>query len=229
MVQVNPITVRVKFKKVGNLQYVSHLDLVRTMMKVLVRADLPLKYTEGFNPKPKLSFTPPLSTGVESVTEYMDIKLTEKMDEAELLSRLNKNLTDELLCLEAYYPTTKFTDLMYIGYDIDIDTQGASSDTAEEINSVLSRDSLFILKKTKSGEREVDIRPLIKEAEATYNNGIIHIAAILSSSSAAFLSPELLIKVLRRECGILSSDNLLSEGYTVMRREAYFENMAPFK
>ena len=60
MVQVNtPINLRVKFKKVGALQYVSHLDLVRTMHKIIVRAKLPLWYTEGFNPKPKMVFAAP--------------------------------------------------------------------------------------------------------------------------------------------------------------------------
>ena len=65
MVQVNntPITLRVKFFKVGKLQYISHLDLVRTMMKIIVRSKLPLWYTEGFNHKPKIFFAAPLSTG----------------------------------------------------------------------------------------------------------------------------------------------------------------------
>ena len=58
MVQVNnsKITVRIKFKKLGKLQYISHLDMVRTMNKIIVRAKLPLYYTEGFNPKPKMTF-----------------------------------------------------------------------------------------------------------------------------------------------------------------------------
>jgi radical SAM-linked protein len=81
MVQVNneKLFVRVKFKKVGNLQYISHLDLVRTMHKVIVRARLPLWYTEGFNPKPKMIFAAPLSIGTESVCEFVDIRLTERM------------------------------------------------------------------------------------------------------------------------------------------------------
>ncbi len=72
MVQVNneKLFIRLKFKKTGNLQYISHLDLVRTMHKVIVRADLPLWYTEGFNPKPKMIFAAPLSIGTESLSEF---------------------------------------------------------------------------------------------------------------------------------------------------------------
>ena len=61
MVQVNneKLFIRLKFKKTGRLQYISHLDLVRTMHKVIIRAGLPLWYTEGFNPKPKMIFAAP--------------------------------------------------------------------------------------------------------------------------------------------------------------------------
>ena len=99
MVQVNntPITLRVKFFKKGRLQYISHLDLVRTMMKIIVRAKLPLWYTEGFNPKPKITFAAPLSIGTESMCEFMDIRLTEKMPAEEAMRRLNENMTDDEL------------------------------------------------------------------------------------------------------------------------------------
>jgi len=104
MVQVNntPIVLRVRFRKVGKLQYISHLDLVRTMHKIIVRAKLPLWYTEGFNPKPKMVFAAPLSIGTESLCEYMDLRLTERMDTAEALRRLNENLTDEMQASDAY-------------------------------------------------------------------------------------------------------------------------------
>ena len=95
---------RVKFFKRGKLQYISHLDLVRTMMKIIVRAKLPLWYTEGFNPKPKMVFAAPLSIGTESMTEFMDLRLIERMSEEEALLRLNRNMTDEMQAIEAYYP-----------------------------------------------------------------------------------------------------------------------------
>ena len=123
MVQVNNlpyVTLRIRFKKLGRLQYISHLDLVRTMSKILVRAKLPMWYTEGFNPKPKMIFAAPLSIGVESVCEFMDVRLTEKMDPAAVMSILNKNMTDEMQVLEAYYPKEKFTELKWLKYTMKI-------------------------------------------------------------------------------------------------------------
>ena len=104
MVQVNgkeSYTIRFKFKKVGSLQYISHLDLVRTMHKIGVRSRLPLKYTEGFNPKPKMVFAAPLSIGTESLCEFLDIKLRERIDELLALELLNKNMTEEMQAIEA--------------------------------------------------------------------------------------------------------------------------------
>ena len=96
MVQVNneKIVIRFKFKKVGNLQYISHLDLVRTMNKIIVRANLPLWYTEGFNPKPKMVFAAPLSIGCESFCEFLDLRLTERIDPEVAKERLNANMTE---------------------------------------------------------------------------------------------------------------------------------------
>ncbi len=231
MVQVNnntPIVLRVKFKKVGRLQYISHLDLVRTMMKIIVRAGLPLKYTEGFNPKPKLTFAAPLSIGVESLAEFMDIRLTEKIDTDEALWRLNANMTDEMQARSAYYPESKLTDLKWLGYDISIYSKALSADLANAATKMLSSDSLPVLKKTKSGEATVDIKPLINSASVDYSEGVLKVRCILSADSSSFLNPEYVVKLLRDNCGILTSPDLLSEHYSIFRTDAYRADISEF-
>lgn len=230
MVQVNntPIVLRVKFFKKGRLQYISHLDLVRTMMKVIVRAGLPLWYTEGFNPKPKVVFAAPLSTGVESMCEFMDVRLTERIPESVAMNLINKNMTEEMQATEVYYPEAKLTALRWLGYEMSVLTEGCSEELAEQCNAVLSESELLVLKKTKSGEAEVNIKPMINRASVAFSEGRLKISCILSADSASFLNPEYIIKLLRARCGILSSENLMSESYTVMRTEAYTEDMKPF-
>ncbi len=232
MVQVNnntPLTLRVKFFKKGRLQYISHLDLVRTMMKIIVRAKLPLWYTEGFNPKPKVVFAAPLSTGTESMCEFMDVRLTEKIDPQDAISRLNENMTDDMQVMDAYYPETKLTALCYLGYTMELYTHGASSELAERCNEVLSAPELPILKKTKSGEAVVDIKPMIKSASASFDGSAVVVKCVLSADPSSFLNPEYVVKVLRERCGVLSSDNLLSESYTVLRTDAYLSDMGEFR
>lgn len=232
MVQVNnntPITLRVKFFKKGNLQYISHLDLVRTMMKIIVRAKLPLWYTEGFNPKPKITFAAPLSTGVESECEFMDVRLTERMSAEEAKLRLNKNMTSEMQVIDAYYPDEKMTALAWLGYSISIHCHGVCDELALSCRDVFSRSELPILKKTKSGEAVVDIKPLIRSADAFCDGESLKIDVVLSADQSAFLNPEYIVKLLRAECGVLSCERLTEEYYSIMRVSAYRSDMTPFR
>ena len=228
MADNTPINLRVKFKKVGNLQYISHLDLVRTMNKIIVRAKLPLWYTEGFNPKPKMVFAAPLSTGTESVAEFMDLRLTEKMDTELAKKLLNDNMTEEMQALEVYYPTSKLTELKWLSYTITLSGESITKALAEECEAALSKEEIRIVKKTKSGEADVDIKPMIRSASAVFDNGKIRISCILSADSQSFLNPEYIVKYLRESVGVMSSENLLSESYEIMRESAYFENMELF-
>ena len=231
MVQVNTekSRLRIRFKKVGKLQYVSHLDLVRTMHKTLVRSKLPLWYTEGFNPKPKMTFAAPLSIGTESVCEFMDVVLTERVEPQEAIRVLNANMTDEMQVTEAYYPETKFTDLAWLSYTVLIKTENPSAELAEKCEELLNGEKIEILKNTKSGEKIVDIRPLVKSASAVLDGGVVRISACLCADPSSFLNPEYLIKALRDKLGILSSPDLTKEEYSIMRERAYFADMTEFR
>ena len=233
MVQVNTshITVRIKFSKLGGLQYISHLDLVRTMHKIIVRAKLPLWYTEGFNPKPKMVFAAPLSIGTESKTEFMDLRLTERVPEREIMERLNENLTDEMRVTEVYYPETKLTELKWFSYTVVINSAELSSETALECERALNSECVEIEKKTKPGEPKklVNIAPLIKSAAAVYSDGEIRLSLVLSADQSQFLNPEYAVSALRKYCGILTDENLLSEHYSIMRENAYCADMSEFR
>lgn len=233
MVQIKDLpyyTVRVKFKKVGSLQYISHLDLVRTMSKIVVRAGLPLWYTEGFNPKPKMIFAAPLSIGTESLTEFMDIRLLAPLPPDEVKRRLNDNMTEEMRVLEAYAPDSKMTDMKWLSYRISIFTANADASLALKCKSVLSSDSVIITKTGKSGvPTEVNIRPLIHSADVTVDDGFLNIDCVLSADSSSFLNPEHIVKVLKLNTGILSDPDITKEYYSIVRMSAFRLDMTPFR
>ena len=233
MVQVNqntPLNLRVKFKKVGRLQYISHLDLVRTMNKIVVRAKLPLWYTEGFNPKPKMVFAAPLSIGTESQTEFVDIRLSEYIEPELAVKALNENLTEEMQALEAYYPTVKLSDMKWLSYTISIKTDNATDTLATKCEQTLLSERVEVLKKAKSGDMvTLNIRPLIKNVTSSLDGEILRLSCILSADQSRFLNPELVVKALKKYCGILSNPDLTKEYYTIMRETAYTENMEKFR
>ena len=224
-----PKVVRLKFCKVGTLQYISHLDLQRTFNRILVRACIPVWYTQGFNPHIKLVFSTPLSVGSESVCEYLDIRLSREMSLDELKKRLNAEMTEEFYITEAYEPKNDFSSIAYASYDISIHTNGASEDMAREIESVLTTSPLTMVKKGKAGEREIDIIPLIKDVKAEYSaeNGDIMLNVVLSASSTQYLNPEMLITALKDKTNILSG-KLTEEYYSILRTSLRKEDMSEF-
>ncbi len=86
---------RCSFRKMGRMRFLSHLDLLRTMARSLRRAGISLKYTQGFNPRPLMAFSPALAVGIESEDEYVDIQVGAPLA-SEVMQRLNAVLPDGL-------------------------------------------------------------------------------------------------------------------------------------
>ena len=223
-----PFTVRLKFRKVGKLQYVSHLDLQRTFMRVIVRACIPAWYTKGFNPHAKLVFSTPLGVGTESECEFLDLRIDKPISPKEIMDRLNGELTDELRIVDAYIPESDFSEIAFADYDIRIKTEGADALLADKIRKALETSPLYVTKKTKSGEKEIDIVPLIRSLCVGYDDGTIIMSATLSAAVGEFLAPELIIKGLKEKCAVLSGDPT-EEWYTVKRTAIRRKDMRLFR
>lgn len=219
----SPKTLRIKFKKVGNLQYISHLDLVRTVNKMLARVKMPLWYTEGFNPKPKMVFSSSMSIGLQSECEFLDVKITHDVDFESVTDSLNATSTDELVFISAYYPTVKFTEIRWASYHISIECENQSQNLSSLCREVLSSSPLVVSKYTKSGEKDVDISPSVFDVEAVDSDGKVEIDLMIYSENGSFLNPEYLITALKDKLGILNG-NLLKNKYSVIRKCIYDGN-----
>jgi radical SAM-linked protein len=199
------------------------------MHKVLIRTDLPLWYTEGFNPKPKMTFSPPLSIGVESICEFMDVRLKNRIDLDGVLSSFNKNVTDELEVLDVYYPETALSDIGYYSYKITVNTVNFSDELVCRLNSFLNSEKIIVEKNSKKGLAEIDIKPLVHDFKVDASNGSLVIFATLSSDTQMPLSPELFMKALKENCELFSSYDSLSEYYTIVRECAFTKDMKIYK
>ena len=210
------------FYKVGSLQYISHLDLMRTMTRNITRAGIPAWYSQGFNPRLKIMFAMPLSIGTQSECEFFDIRLTEPMSLEELKVRVNATLTSEMQITDVYIPETKFTDIAFAEYEIRIVSGNIASDTADELKKLYTS-PLVLTKRSKSGDKEVDISPFIDLRYCEYEDGGITVRALLSADSANYLNPEYLIKAADTKLGIKFEDPF-TEYYTITRREVYLSD-----
>ena len=180
-----PENIRIKFTKTGRLKYISHLDLCRTMCPAMIRAKIPLWYTEGFNPHPKMVFAQPLPLFVESECEFLDIKITEPVSHEELKARLRSAFTDELYVLDVYTPVVKFTEIAYAGYFIACETKLSEAEIASKLSS-----DLIVTKNSKGKEKQLNIRPQIHSV-AICDGGYF---AILDASGSSYLNPDLFCK-----------------------------------
>lgn len=208
-----PRTVRLCFIKVGALQYISHLDLQRTFTRILARAELPLWFTQGFNPHPKLVFGLPLPVGCESTCEMADIRIERDMPCEEILARLKGATSAQLDFTDCYVAERKFADIASAEYEYHIEAPAADEALCDAIVTVLTTSPLTVLKRSKSGEKEVDIVPLIRSAEAHTEAGGILLRTVVAAGANDNLSPEYLVTALRRRLNILR-DN---EEYAIMR------------
>ena len=220
--------VRLRFFKRGSLAFIAHLDLVRTFTKSIARAGIPVRYSEGFNPHPRLSFATAMSIGLESDCEFLDIRLTKEVDPDRLLAAFNESLTPELQATEAYLPESKFTDIAYSSYRIEIVTEGATEEVAKEAETLLTAGPVVVFKRSKSGDKDTDISGGIKTIGVACENGALVLTATLAADNAGFLNPEYLVTYLKDRLGVLGG-NSLRERYTVLRTGLYRADMTPFR
>lgn len=159
---------RLKYCKESGMRFISHLDLLKMFSRAARRCRLPLSYSQGFNPHPELVFNAPLPLGVTSEAEYVDLSLDEELPEAECLSRLASVLPEGIRPLSVRKLDSKEATVMkYVcacQYRLTVCVQGiAPNDFVTEIQKKLAlEEPILIMKKSKSGIKETDIRPLIR-------------------------------------------------------------------
>lgn len=155
---------RLLFEKKGNAIWVSHLDLMRIFQRAFKRAGLPLKHTQGFNPRPSVSIALPLSVGVESSCELLDFDLDGVcVESTQIMERLNSNLVSGIHVLDVYDNGRKVRDLSFLRCYVTLEyDEGVPQGAADGIRELFSQASLIVPKKTKSGMQEQDIIPMIR-------------------------------------------------------------------
>ncbi len=193
--------VRVRFSKTGQAKYISHLDINRVFSRALVRAKINLWFTEGFNPHPYMSFSLPLSLGVESLCESVDIRIMDAITNSEIKDRLNAVLPSGIRVVDVY---DDFMDCHNIGYsDYVYKFEFRDNEKAlEKIKAVLNADEIMALKKGKQGKKrvfkETDIKKFIVKHNVSLRDETIVLNVRLLAGPDKNLNPSLLFDTIIR-------------------------------
>jgi radical SAM family uncharacterized protein/radical SAM-linked protein len=170
--------IRIKYAKTDRLRFLSHLDLMTLFHRAAVRAGVPIAFSHGFNPHPKIAFGPALSVGIESETEYLDMETDPFIDLLQITKNLNTTLPLGIKILAARIipkisPSLSGSIVRY-KYEVTVPAAYAG-DMEHRVGEFLSRTAVMV---TKDG-RQKDIRPGIESITAARTGNMAGLAIIL--------------------------------------------------
>ncbi|MEV0703079.1 TIGR03936 family radical SAM-associated protein [Saccharopolyspora sp. NPDC050389] len=209
---------RLRYAKRGRLRFTSHRDVARTFERALRRAGVPMAYSQGFSPHPKVSWAGAVPTGVSSVAEYVELQLVERLDPAMLCAELNGALPDGIDVLDAVEaePGPLADRLQVSRWRIDL----PGTDVAElrdAATALMAADTALVERMTKDGRRTIDARAALVSAEVQDGRRAVAESDQNSASTAqvddwpkASEPYGILVTVVRQTTPVVRPDDVLS-------------------
>lgn len=196
--------IRIKFRKTGIMKFIGHLDVMRYFQKAIRRADVEICYSGGFSPHQIMSFAAPLGVGITSNGEYVDIEVHSTGTTAEMLERLNavmaegfeiaeyKLLPDTAANAMSSVAAADYTLTFRPGYEPE---EESAEEWFKKLTAFFDQPQVMVLKKTKKGEKEMDLKPLIYDLGVIAGNDAAQAQLFMkiSTGSASNINPELLL------------------------------------
>lgn len=171
----------VVYAKTGPAIYHSHHDMIRFWERAVKRAGLPIRLTQGFNPRPRIVFPHALGLGIASMHEEVELELHQKIARDELLQRLRSAAGDTLPIQDAVNlpPVKKSRQIHTSDYDITGWTGEAAAKLPDAIRDILARPEIKVERGAPGNRREMDIRPFVKTLDfdavtSTLRLGLLH-------------------------------------------------------
>lgn len=186
-----------KYSRDDRVKYISHLDFVRLFHRTIRRSGMNFVFSQGFNPHPIMTVAQPLSVGVTSDCEYMKVGFDGEYSEQEIIETINNAFPPGYKILAAKHVEGKEIDITRINravYTAEFEYEGNA-----EPEKLLLYDELKVMKKSKSGLKESDIRPYIYSIEKTADeNGIAVIRMCIAIGSVYNLKPQSVIDAMEK-------------------------------
>lgn len=184
--------VRVFYKKTGRMKFVSHLDMNRYVLRLVKLAELPIWFTEGFNPHAHITFALPLSLGFESEYEAVDMKIIDDdFSNEQVKDALNKSAAVGIEIIKVCEPKNKACDIAFASYKLIFDCEESK---LNDFKQFLKSEEINVSKKTKKGKINIiNIAPKIKDLSFTQSADEIVMNIILPAGGTENLNPMLLL------------------------------------
>jgi radical SAM-linked protein len=196
----------IKFTKTNGAKFISHLDTTRTLHRAFRRAELPISYSKGFNPHASISVAAPLSLGLGSIAEYADVELDVELEPEGIKNALNNVLPMDIKILKVIPINVKMPASMaavaYARYSIYFEKNFDIEIVDKSIKEILSSKEIMKMKRSKAGEKLVDIRQFIIELYyEKFEEGRLKFECTLKAGSNGSLGADAIVQLLKEYSG----------------------------
>lgn len=191
---------RITFTKQGPLRYIGHLDLHRLWERAMRRADLPITYSQGFHPQPKISLAAALPLGFSSRGEVLDVRLNEDLPLDEITSRLRESLPPDIKVInvenvDEREPALQ-TQVLSAAYDVHLTEAIDGSELKRRVEEIMMSESILRERRGKP----YDLRPLIEMMSVISDaDGKVWLKMTLAAREGATGRPEEVLSALEIE------------------------------
>jgi len=217
--------IRVEFAKTDQVRFVSHLDTMKTFERAIRRAGLPIAFSEGFNPHPKISFGSALAVGVTSDGEYVDLEFSQPLIASEVQEALNENLPPGFRITRSRVIPPEAPALMAILNRADYLVTGmltvpwTQAQLEHAITDIMQRKEVTVEKWSKKGPKQVDLRPGILQLSGFLDNNRVNIEMSVMAGSERNIRPEEVMAALVNYAGLPADPR----GIRIHRRRIYID------
>lgn len=212
-----------EFEKMGRMSWFSHLDLQNTMQRALRRAQLPVAYSQGFNPHVLTSFATALSVGCQSRGEVMEVEMAEEISPEEFAEKLNACLPDGLKVRRCAPVPDSAPALMAKVAEAGYDITAPNTDLTQAVEAFLKAEEVMVEKRSKTKTRLVNIRPMVHEITCAFDGKDSRLSMVLEQTNANALKVELVMQALAPEQEFRFVRTALYAAGTDGAREELFE------
>jgi len=182
--------IRIRYTKLEPLNILSHTEMMSLFFRAIARAGLPIRFSQGFNPHPRVSFGPALGVGIRSYFELLDIELSYGLNLSEVVRLLNNALPDGIQVVEAWVvgPKDPPAGVGLTRHTYEAEPPGLSDEeTAGRLEGFMAKDSAVITRTGPKESKQIDVRPMV--ADAVYDTGIKRVRFTLVEHEGRMAKP----------------------------------------
>lgn len=220
------MNVRIKFAKAGAAKFIGHLDVMRYFQKAVRRAGIAIRYSGGFSPHQIMSFAAPLGVGITSNGEYLDIEVEDTEEAATMKARLNQVMAEGFAIRSCRVLPDKAQNAMSLvaaaSYTLTFRPGYAPENPGQWMQGLVDfygQEQVLMTKKTKKGQKELDLKPLVYQLSADYSEVGREpvLSMMISAGSAENIKPELVLDAYYQHLG----QERPAFAFQVQREEVY--------